>query len=215
MSVRPGWLAYAGYLRALVGVQLSAAELAEKCTMQHDSALDILKRWKWFGRVHIAGWRKSKKGPCTALWTYGRGEDAPYPNDALARPRYAPERPSAEIIVVESLLVALEEGGQSANTLAQETGVSANRAREFLRGMLNELGMVYIESWERRRGTNAGGNPTPFYRLGMGRKSAPRPTPFPPNEKAKRMRAIKRARKQHLRIAMALAANASVFHQAA
>lgn len=128
------------------------------------------------GYIHVSGWRKTRRGFSTPLYSVG-----PHPD--LPRPAYderARNSPGMELVVS----VLQRHGPTGFVELAELTGLSLHTIRNS--GYLNALRAqkrVHICGWRRARQ----GPMTPIYAAGAG-SDAPRPESFSSAEKSRRYR---------------------------
>lgn len=167
-SWRGGRIPYARMLRTVIDRRPTAPVLAKVHRIKADAARDFLRGMLALDLVHIGSTSRPKKGPPTARWHFG-------PGHSIEIARSCPKRPNAELIAFASMIGELQDRAHSVKTLAQATGIDEGRTGEFVAVMRDELKLVYVAAWD--RGRLARGSPPAYYRFGIDKPSAPRPTP--------------------------------------
>lgn len=127
-------------------------------------------------RVHVSGWRKSRKGFVTPLFSLGNRPD-------LARPKFEDE--DRDSPGMRLILAALERFGVlSYLEAAQRTGLSPNTIKNArYMDILVKQERIHIAAWRRNRA----GPMVAVYAAGPGRP-APKPSPLSRAENCRRSR---------------------------
>lgn len=60
----------------ITGNTMSIDEIAEALGRHHETARKVIKELHQAGYIHIAMWRRASRGPITALYLWGNGQDA-------------------------------------------------------------------------------------------------------------------------------------------
>ena len=131
--------------------------------------------------VHVSGWRKTRKGFVTPLFSLGDAPDLP-------RPRFTDEDRDSEGMkrIVAALL---NHGDLTYLALARLTGLSANTIKNArYMDVLVAQQRVHVAAWHRNRA----GPMIAVYAAGPG-KSVEKPAPLSSAEKSRRSRERKRA----------------------
>lgn len=131
--------------------------------------------------VHVSGWRKTRKGFVTPLFSLGDRPD-------IARPKFEDEdRDSAGMNLILSSLKKL--GRMTYLELAEATGLSSNTIKNArYMDILVKQRRVHIAAWRRNRA----GPMTAVYEVGYG-ESVEKPQPLSGAEKCRRFREKERA----------------------
>lgn len=177
---------------------MTRREIAERAfvALKTLTSGSYMERLRDEGRVHIAEWKRGKRGPYDSVWAAGPGKDAPRPKplkrrkvvrgaakynkNAFARrvKRYIDEgflTPGER-----NVLDAINDEGGPLHYLdiSARTGLSVSTIRQsgYLT-LLHTVGLIRIHKWEKARVT--GGAPCPLYGPFDNRPDAPRPRPIP------------------------------------
>jgi predicted ArsR family transcriptional regulator len=143
--------------------------------------------------VHVSGWRKTRKGFVTPLFSLGDRPD-------LARPKF--EDDDRDSPGMQRILAALERFGLlSYLEAAQRTGLSPNTIKNArYMDVLVKQERIHIAAWRR----NHAGPMIAVYAAGPGR-AAPKPSPLSRAESCRRSRDKKRVFSQDRGISTQLA----------
>ena len=143
--------------------------------------------------VHVSGWRKTRKGFVTPLFSLGNRPDLP-------RPKFEDE--DRDSPGMKRILAALERFGLlSYLEAAQTTGLSPNTIKNArYMDILVKQGRIHIAAWRR----NHAGPMIAVYAVGPG-QAAPRPSPLSRAESCRRSRDKKRVLSQDRGITSQLA----------
>jgi len=143
--------------------------------------------------VHVSGWRKTRKGFVTPLFSLGNRPD-------LARPKFEDE--DRDSPGMKRILAALEHFGMlSYLEAAQRTGLSPNTIKNArYMDILVKQERIHIAGWRR----NHAGPMTAVYAAGPGR-AAPKPSALSSAESCRRSRDKKRVFSQDRGITTQLA----------
>ncbi len=135
-----------------------------------------LKALRNRGLVHISGWRKTRKGFVTPLYSQGNRPDLP-------RPEFKDEDRNSE--GMKLIVNALERNGSMTySEAAKVTGLSPNTIKNArYMDILVKQKRIYVCDWKRNRA----GPMTAIYAAGNA-QSVEKPPPFSRADKARRFR---------------------------
>lgn len=208
-SQKPGrasWADYARMLRHLHDTPATSLEMADATRLGIKSIRAILRRMRDLTLIHAPGAVKVGKH-ALPVWHFGAGESIDM------RGLYPPLQPNVELITFAVILRSLKQQPQSAASLAAVAGINADRCRELLLCLHEELHMVCIVQWRKRR-AKPGGSPLPMYSFGIDQPDVPRPTPMTQQAMWQRRNQVVAAHKRQAKRMSALCANASIFNLA-
>ena len=131
--------------------------------------------------IHISGWRKTRKGFVTPLYSLGNRQDLP-------RPEFTDDDRDSQ--GMNRIVSALERlGAMTYLEAAQATGLSANTIKNArYMDILARQGRIHVAAWRRNRS----GPMIAIYAAGNG-QPAEKPDPLSRAEKSRRNREKKRA----------------------
>jgi len=139
-----------------------------------------LKALRSKGLIHVSGWRKTRKGFVTPLFSLGDHLD-------LARPKFSDEDRDSR--GMSQIVAALQqEGTMTYLEAAQATGLSPNTIKNArYMAILVKQQRIHIASWRR----NQAGPMVAVYAAGPGQAAA-KPAPLSHADKCRRSREKKR-----------------------
>lgn len=197
-----------------------ALTISERHGLGRNAVLYIMRRMHSLGLVHIGDWTPSSYGhPPAAMWKAGAGEDAPRPMGKWRGINYTPRQKmphvrnkvSADMVAFAHAIRAMTERAVSAEQLEELTGWAHTTVHRFIRHC-RRIGLIHIGDWH-RTAKNCGVWAR-MYQMGN-EADAPKPKAIPRSVVERRSAQARKQRAADLRMAHALAANASHIHQAA
>lgn len=197
-----------------------AVSIAEHAGINRNGALRIMRHLYGMGLVHIGGWTEGRFGkPPAVLWKAGAGEDVPRPigkwrgvaYQARQTLPHAPARLPTDTIAFAHAIRAMQERAVSADQIGEVTGWAHTTVTRFLRHC-RRIGLIHIGEWH-RTAKNVGVWAR-MYQYGN-EPDAPRPKAIPRSVVERRSNLARRQKARDIRMAHALAANATAFTQAA
>ena len=161
---------------------LSASDLSREAYVGFSTLTcgGYIRRLREMRLVHVSGWRKTRKGFVTPLYSLGDAPDLPRPVFCNI------DRDSAGMARIVDALTC--EGPMTYREIAVASGLSANTIKNArYMDVLVEQGRAHICSWRRNRN----GPMVAVYCAGGG-PAAPRPEALTPAEKSRRGKMRKR-----------------------
>jgi hypothetical protein len=180
---------YASILRAVAVRPRKADEVATIIGYGRTSVHRILVRMEELGIVYVRRWSPSKKGPATAVYSFGAKSSAEYPGKVIKHPCGSWNR-RTELMAFANAIKAMMEGPSSTADICELSGLSRGAVRSLL-AHCQDISLVRIGDWY----MPPAGPPAPMYAVGSG-ADAPRPDPQPAGEVWKRCYQRRMARRQ-------------------
>lgn len=198
------FLLYGRILRAVADKALTAQQVAETVGATVRGAGLILTRMAALRLVHRATQQRSRWHPAT--WRLGQGDGAIAPTVTIR-----PSKAGADLVQLAALVRRLRTPTRTKH-IVSDVGITHVTACRQLNA-LHEAGVIYIHDWQRSR--DHGGPMACRWQFGIGMEDAPKPAPLSKNERQRSDRRKRRQQRELIKHVAMLAANASVFHQAA
>lgn len=168
---------------------MTMAEIADRCLVAVSTLSGgayLLTLHKTLKLIHISGWVRNPRGPASAIYAIGEGDDAPKVRQSLEESN----SPGLKAIVdaIERL------GPMTGKEVAQFSGVSYTtiKGRGYMQ-VLKKQGKVHISGWRRQRSANM----APIYSAGAG-EDCPKPEPYRRAERLRRIRETRRLKKSSM-----------------
>jgi hypothetical protein len=189
---------YASILKAVSVRPRTAVDVAAIIGYSRNSVHRILVRMEELGIVYVRRWSPSKKGPATAVYSFGSKRSAEYPGKVVKTPCGSWNR-RTELMAFSNAIKAMMEGPSSMADICDLSGLSRGATRSLV-AHCQEIAFVRIGDWY----MPPAGPPAPMYAIGCG-ADAPRPAPQPESEVWKRcyQRRMERRQMQTMLSAMA------------
>lgn len=190
-------LGFAGLCDILAATKTprTAAEIAERFGIYHDTVLRILRGMLTFGLVHRCEWvRPVPHSRMVPVWKLGKDSDIPMPKYEAKASR----PPAPSLIALATVVQILREEPTSLSGLAQELAMDAESASRYIKE-LRRVKLARIAAWEKP----PMGCSFALHTFGQG-PDAQRPPRIPMDEQRKKHRTTYRAKKNHLRVIFAM-----------
>ncbi|RZJ12192.1 MAG: hypothetical protein EOP39_04340 [Rubrivivax sp.] len=196
IGARLGLVGYASILRELQKTPATIAQVVEAHCIAENTAGFVLRKMHAVRLIHIGAWRQreARSKGFAAVWHFGAGVDAPYPEAPLLKVGKRANYIACSMVALAELMRTLEVPSTKAE-LMERSGLNEETIRVFL-NHARRIHLVRIADWQPTEGD---GYQAALWQLGAG--------PSPARPKAVSRREIDRhhsAKRSLARKAMSL-----------